>query len=54
VFAGLENIFKVWRFDFVGGSRNGGKVTFDYRVGFGGIIGNSVNSSRLRGRAVGF
>ena len=54
IFLGLENIFKVLRFDVVAGSRNGQKAMIDYRVGFGGTIGSSLNSSRFRGRAVGF
>ena len=54
VFAGVENIFKVMRFDVVAGSRNGQKFNVDYRVGFGGAIGGSINASRLRGRGAGF
>lgn len=54
VFAGLENIFKVLRFDVVAGTRNGQKLNVDYRIGFGGSIGGSLNSSRFRGRNVGF
>ena len=54
VFAGVENIFKVLRFDVVAGTRNGQKINVDYRVGFGGSIGGSLNSSRFRGRNVGF
>ncbi len=54
VLAGLENIFKVLRFDVVAGSLNGEKLNVDYRVGFGGSIGGSLNSSRFKGRNVGF
>jgi hypothetical protein len=54
VFAGVENIFKVLRVDIVGASLNGQKVNVDYRIGFGGSIGGSFNSSRFRGRNVGF
>ena len=54
VFAGVENIFKVLRFDVVAATRNGQKLNFDYRFGFGGSIGGSLNSSRFRGRNVGF
>ncbi|MDQ6757535.1 MAG: DUF5686 and carboxypeptidase regulatory-like domain-containing protein [Bacteroidota bacterium] len=53
VFVGLENIFKVLRFDVVAASRNGQKFLIDYRIGFGGIIGSSLNSSRFRGRGAG-
>jgi hypothetical protein len=47
-FAGLENIFKVLRFDVVAGSRNGGKILVDFRLGFGGSIGGSMDRSRSR------
>src|SRR5205085_10162876 len=50
IFLGLENLLKVFRFDVVAGTRNGGKFTIDYRVGYGGLIGSSLNSSRFRGR----
>jgi hypothetical protein len=54
VFVGVENIFKVLRFDVVAGTRNGEKINIDYRIGFGGSIGANLNSSRFRGRSVGF
>ena len=54
VFAGVENIFKVLRVDVVAASLNGQKINVDYRIGFGGSIGGSLNSSRFRGRNVGF
>lgn len=54
VFFGVENIFKVLRFDVVAATRNGQKINVDYRIGFGGSIGASLNSSRFRGRSVGF
>ena len=42
-FAGLENIFKLFRFDVVGAARNGGRITWDYRLGLGGSIGGGVS-----------
>jgi hypothetical protein len=54
VFAGVENILKVLRFDAVAGTRNGQKINIDYRIGLGGSIGGALNSSRFRGRGVGF
>ncbi len=54
IFAGLENIFKIFRVDVVAGSRNGQKAVIDYRVGLGGTIGSHLNSSRFRGRSAGF
>lgn len=54
IFVGLENIFKVLRFDVVGGSRNGQKAILDYRVGLGGSIGSTLNSQRFKGKSVGF
>ena len=53
IFVGLENIFKVLRFDVVAASRNGQKASIDYRIGFGGLIGSSLNSSRFKGRGAG-
>jgi hypothetical protein len=47
VFVGLENIFKLFRVDLVGGFQNGYKPVFVYRVGFGGLLGASVNSMRF-------
>lgn len=42
VFVGLENIFKIFRVDFVAGYANGQKAVTGIRLGFGGIIGGSV------------
>jgi len=49
-FAGLENIFKFLRVDFVAGFQNGYKPTFTYRVGFDGLLGSTVNSMRFSKR----
>ncbi len=45
VFAGLENIFKILRVDFVAAYANGKKGTTGIRLGFGGIIGGSVKKT---------
>ena len=50
IFAGLENIFKIFRFDVVAGLQNGNKPNFTYRVGFGGLLGETVNSMRFSKR----
>ncbi|GAB2820127.1 DUF5686 and carboxypeptidase regulatory-like domain-containing protein [Ferruginibacter profundus] len=42
VFAGLENIFKILRVDFVAAYENGRRGTTGIRIGFGGIIGSSI------------
>jgi hypothetical protein len=46
VFAGLENIFKILRVDFVSAVQAAGGKEFGVRIGFGGIIGGSVRMSR--------
>ncbi|MEO6948227.1 MAG: DUF5686 and carboxypeptidase regulatory-like domain-containing protein [Ginsengibacter sp.] len=50
VFVGLENIFKLLRIDAVMGLQNGMKPVFTYRVGFGGILGDSFNLLRFNKR----
>ena len=50
VFVGLENIFKLFRFDVVGGFRNGYKPDFTYRIGFDGLLGAAVNQQRFSKR----
>ncbi len=47
VFAGLENIFKLFRFDVVGGFQNGFKPVYTYRIGFDGLIGSAINARRF-------
>jgi hypothetical protein len=46
VFVGLENIFKIFRVDFVAGYANGQKATTGLRIGLGGIIGGSIKVDR--------
>ncbi|HTE28372.1 MAG TPA: DUF5686 and carboxypeptidase regulatory-like domain-containing protein [Flavitalea sp.] len=43
VFAGLENIFKIVRFDFVWGFTSGGQSVFNVRVGIRGIGGRDID-----------
>lgn len=50
IFAGLENIFKILRFDLVAGFQNGYKPNFTYRIGFDGLLGSSINSLRFNKR----
>ena len=47
VFAGLENIFKLLRFDVVAGFQNGFKPVYTYRIGFDGLLGSAINSRRF-------
>lgn len=47
-FVGLENIFKILRIDFVAGFQNGFKPVYNYRIGFGGLIGNALNAQRFK------
>jgi hypothetical protein len=42
VFAGLENIFKLFRVDFVNAYQPGLGNKFGVRIGFGGLIGGKV------------
>lgn len=48
VFAGLENIFKIARFDVVASLQNGYKPVFTYRIGFGGLVGDVLNIARFK------
>ncbi len=45
VFAGLENIFKIVRVDFVAAYVNGKKGLTGIRIGTGGIIGGSIRTN---------
>ena len=51
IFVGLENIFKIVRVDFVTAFANGKTATSGIRIGFGGIVGSSVNR---KGNSVSF
>jgi Family of unknown function (DUF5686)/CarboxypepD_reg-like domain len=46
VFAGIENILKIFRVDFVAAYQNGNKGTTGIRIGAGGILGGSVKLNR--------
>ena len=55
VFAGLENIFKIFRIDLVTASVNGKAGPTDFRIGLGGIIGSNIMAgSRARNIALSF
>jgi hypothetical protein len=45
-FAGLENIFKIFRVDFVTATQAAPGRSFGIRVGFGGVIGNGISRRR--------
>lgn len=47
VFAGLENIFKLFRLDVVAGFQNGYKPVYTYRIGFDGLLGSAINFRRF-------
>ncbi|HYK47114.1 MAG TPA: DUF5686 family protein, partial [Parafilimonas sp.] len=42
VFAGLENILKILRFDVVGSYLNGNSGQVAFRIGFGGLLGGKI------------
>jgi hypothetical protein len=42
MFAGIENIFKIFRVDFVAAYANGKTATTGIRIGTGGVIGGNV------------
>ncbi len=46
LFAGIENILKVFRVDFGAGFENGQAGTTGIRIGAGGILGGSINVNR--------
>ena len=51
VFAGLENILKILRVDFVAAFENGKRGRTGIRIGTGGLIGNSIQVNRKKGSA---
>ena len=46
IFAGLENIFKIFRVDIVTAVQSAPGNSVGVRVGFGGLIGNSISRRR--------
>ena len=53
LFIGLENIFKIFRVDFVAGYENGKKGLTGVKIGVGGLIGASLQGgSSRRGNSV--
>jgi len=51
-FIGLENIFKIFRVDLVGGYVNGRSGDIAFRIGAGGALGSSLSVSNSRSRRV--
>ena len=49
LFAGLENIMKIFRVDFVAAYNNGNKGLTGIRIGTGGILGSSIRTGTRRG-----
>ena len=47
-FVGLENIFKIFRVDFVAGYANGKKGLSGIRIGTGGVIGGNIRRDANR------
>ena len=55
LFAGLENILKIFRVDFVAAYNNGKKGLTGIRIGTGGIIGSNVRTNpRTRSTSISF
>jgi hypothetical protein len=57
LFAGIENIFKIFRVDFVAAYENGNKGITGIRIGAGGLIGGSIkratgSNNSLRGSSL--
>ena len=46
IFAGLENVLKIFRVDFVAAYTNGKRGIADVRIGVGGVLGNSLKRNR--------
>ncbi len=51
VFAGIENILKVFRVDFVAAFQNGKQAATGIRIGTGGILGGSIKVNRSENTA---
>jgi hypothetical protein len=49
IFAGIENILKVFRIDFVAGFDKGSATRTAIRIGYGGLIGGNMNINRKDG-----
>jgi len=49
VFAGIENIFKIFRVDFVSAYINGQQPYTAIRIGFGGLIGGNMSTNSKGG-----
>jgi hypothetical protein len=47
LFVGLENIFKIFRVDFVASIRNGFHPGWNIRFGLGGLLGDGLNTIRF-------
>lgn len=49
VFAGIENILKLFRVDVVTAFINGGKTTTGVRIGYGGLLGSNISTNKKTG-----
>lgn len=49
LFVGLENIFKIVRVDMLVGFQNGYRPVYTWRIGFGGTLGDALNTIRFAG-----
>ena len=47
-FAGIENIFKLFRVDFITAYQSGPGNLFGVRFGFGGILGGAIQINRKK------
>jgi hypothetical protein len=50
IYAGLENIFKLFRVDLIAAYNNGNKGLTGIRIGTGGILGGNVRTNNSRSR----
>ncbi len=51
-FVGLENILKIFRFDFVSGYMNGKYHNSSLVLGTGGLLGDSINKTSAGGKSI--